>query len=82
MAIAKTTLPHLVTLIRPNGIIELLPLVVLAGGHMFILVGLVLAVLPVDKLSRRFRSPGVQREWKDWKVTAVSRYLQNRKRKK
>jgi hypothetical protein len=37
---------------------------------MFILVDLVLAVLPVDKLSRRFRSPKVQREWKDWKVTA------------
>jgi hypothetical protein len=49
---------------------------------MFILVDLVLAVLPVDKLSRRFRSPEVQREWKDWKVTAVNRYLQNRKKKK
>ena len=49
---------------------------------MFILVGLVLVVLPVDKLSRRFRSPGVQREWKDWKVTAASRYLQNRNEEK
>lgn len=49
-AIAKTTLPHLATLIRPNGIIELFPLAVLAGGPMFILVDLVLAVLPVDKL--------------------------------
>jgi hypothetical protein len=47
---AKTTLPHLSTLIRLNGIIELFPLVVLAGGPMFILVDLVLAVLPVDKL--------------------------------